>query len=140
MMRVIGQIYILCNKSSLDNIILTMPITSGEVKQIGLKRTIPEKDLWNYSSPWYAFHQDFLDAEIYSFLCAHKQLKNTLLTWKSGIKHAIFVLTPINERCEEYFSCLLKLETLQILVDIGLTLEIAPAAIMPNTSYWHHRS
>jgi hypothetical protein len=136
-LRILGNIAIYGTKASLDQLISVDPIPNSILEQIGIKRKIPDKDLWCYGSPSYRFREIItLDEEVRDFLIAHERVGNVLANRDSGIEYAFFTLCPVDQSYEETFACLLSCETLRLLVNMGLSLQIAPAAIMPDVDFW----
>ena len=137
MFRILGIISIYGTKASLAGLVSNSAIPLGTLKQIGTKRKVPDIDSWCYSSPYYRFREIItLDEEVFDFLIAHERLKDYLDINDDGIEYAIFTLCPVDQSYEETFSCLLSQKTLKILVDLGLSLEISPASVMPDVDYW----
>lgn len=137
MLRILGNIEIYGTKASLEQLVSVDPIPNSILKQIGTKRKIPDKDLWCYGSPSYRFREiTTLDEEVRDFLIAHERLGDVLAVRDPGIQYAIFTLCPVEQSYEETFACLISCETLQILVRMGLALQIAPASVMPDVDFW----
>jgi hypothetical protein len=139
MFRVLGQISIYGTKASIDRCASVAQIPNGTIKQIGLKAKIPPLDEWLYASPLYRFrfdHLDTMDHEIRDFLAAHLKVSDALASRDTEIEYALFTLCPVEQSYEESFAGILSRETLKMLVDMGLDLEISPEAIMPDAAYW----
>lgn len=136
MLRVLGQISIFGTRAAVERIASIAPIPGGKMTQIGLARKVPEPDSWCYESPRYRFHQETLDPEVRDFLAAHIQLCQALIPPEPGLKYAFFTLCPVEQSYEEEFACVLSNETLQVLSALGVSLQIAPEAVMPDAPYW----
>ena len=137
MLRILGNIEIYGTKASLERLISIDPIPNSVLQPIGTKRKVPDTDSWCYGSPSYRFREIItLDEEVRDFLIAHERVGDVLAERDWGIEHAIFTLCPVEQSYEETFACLLSCETLQILVRMGLSLQIAPASIMPDVGFW----
>jgi hypothetical protein len=137
MLRILGNIEIYGSKASLEQLITVDPIPNSILKQIGTKRKIPDKDSWCYGSPSYRFREIItLDEEVHDFLTAHERLGDVLANRNAGIEYAIFTLCPVDQSYEETFACLLSCETLGLMVNMGLSLQIAPASVMPDVDFW----
>ena len=137
MLRILGKISVYGTGAALEHLASTAPIPSGDLRQIGTLRKVPDKDIWCYGSPWYAFRTETLDEEVRNFLAAHKQLGIALATTShGGIRHALFTLCPVAQTYEDTFACLFEKETLGVLLNLGLSMEIAPEAVMPEAPYW----
>ena len=136
MLRILGRISIYGRKASVERLAASGGIPSGEMAQVGQKRGTPEADSWCYASPWYRFHADALDEETSDFLTAHSGLRSSLALSDHGIRYAMFTFCPVEQSEEEVFAFLLNRGTLELLSDLGLALEVSPAAVMPETRYW----
>jgi hypothetical protein len=136
MLRILGRVSIYGSKASTERLASLGVIPSGELRQVGQKRAIPDEDSWFYASPWYRFHIDVLDEEANAFLRTHSKLGSSLAVRDSGIRHAIFTLCPVEQTEEEVFAFMLSSETLKLLSNLGLALEVSPAAVMPDAQYW----
>jgi hypothetical protein len=137
MLRIIGNIEIYGTMASLEKLISINPIPNSILRQIGNKRKVPDIDFWCYGSPLYRFREIIsLDEDIRNFLLVHEQLGDFLVVQDSEIKDAIFTLSPVDQSYEETFACLLSNKTLQILVSMGLSLQIAPVSVIPDVGYW----
>lgn len=139
MLRILGEISVYGSAASLERLVSTASIQNGVLKQIGTLRKVPDKDFWCYASPRYRFHADTLDEEVRGFLTAHKRLGEALAINDAGIRYALFTLCPVDQSYEEAFACLLGKDTLRVLSDLGLALEIAPESVMPEAEYWVKR-
>lgn len=136
MLRVLGNIQIYGSSSGLEGMVSVAAIPNGDLQQVGTKRKEPDKDSWCYASPWYRFRLDVLDEEVFDFLVAHKKIEAFLKANRKSIEYALFTLCPVNQSHEEIFACLIGNESLGMLSRVGLDLEIAPASVMPEASYW----
>lgn len=136
MMRILATISIYGTKASLERLISVAPILNGTLKQAGQSRKVPEADLWHYCSPWYEFHNESLNQEILNFLLSHARLGSALGQDDLEIKYATFTLCPVDQSYEETFSFLFTSDTLKALIQTGLSLEMAPASVMPAAAYW----
>jgi hypothetical protein len=136
MLRILGKISIFGTMAGLDQLVSVGPISDSILQQVGALRKNPDTDLFCYGSPWYSFRADALDEEVRNFLVANARLGDVLAVRDPGIRYAIFTLCPVNESYEETFACLFSQETLQVLLGLGLALEIAPASVMPAAAYW----
>jgi len=136
MLRILANINIHGKKSALDPLVFDSVIPNGKLWQTGLKRKIPAVDSWVYESPYYRFHWETLDEELYDFLKEHYLLEARKINEKHGIEYALFTITPVEQSFKETFSCLLSNKMLLFLSRLGLSLEIAPAVIMPEKPFW----
>lgn len=136
MLRILCCISIYGNKLSLRELVSKNAIPNGELNQIGLKRKIQDVDSWCYSSPTYQFTREKFDIEVRDFLIHHLKIGEILKTSREGIQYALFTICPVEQSFEDEFSCLLTRETLDILSNLRLALEVAPAVIMPEVEYW----
>lgn len=137
MLRILGRISIYGSKASTERLSSLGVIPSGELGQFGQKRGVPEPDSWCYASPWYGFHADALDEETNDFLAAHSKLGPLLALPDDGIRYAMFTLCPVEQSEEEVFAFLLNRGTVELLANLGLALEVSPAAVMPDVRYWN---
>jgi len=48
----------------------------------------------------------------------------------------MFTLCPVEQSEEEVFAFMLNPGTLKLLSNLGLALEVSPAAVMPEAQYW----
>lgn len=136
MLRILGKISIFGTMAGLNRLVSAGSISGGILQQVGTSRKNPDTDSFCYGSSWYDFRADTLDEEVRNFLTANAQLRHVLAVRDPGIRYAIFTLCPVNESYEDNFACLFNQETLQVLLDLGLALEIAPASVMPDAAYW----
>jgi hypothetical protein len=139
MFKLLGRIDIDGTKSSIDKCALVASIPHGIMTQIGLKRKFPKVDTWLYASPWYRFHLDTMDHEVRDFLTSNLQVGDALAVRDAGINYAFFTLCPVEQSDEESFAGVFSLETLKLLANMGLELQIAPASVMPDAPYWVFR-
>lgn len=137
MLRILGRISIYGSKASTERLASLGGVPAWELRQVGQKRNVPEPDSWCYASPWYGFHADALDEETSDFLSAHSKLGPLLALPDHGIRYAIFTLCPVEQSEEEVFAFLLNRKTLELLSNLGLALEVSPAAVMPDVRYWN---
>lgn len=137
MLRIIGKISIFGSLEALKQLELSKPIPDSSLQQVGAARPNLLHDLWVYGSQWFSFRFDLLDEELLNYLTAHSSLGPVLATLdKKSIAYAMLTITPVDQTDEEVFSCFLGLKTLNALSNLGLALEIAPAAVMPDAPYW----
>lgn len=136
MLRIIACINIYGNKCALEPLVIGSAIPNGELKQIGLLRKIPDVDRWVYQSPYYQFHWESLDEELYDFLKAHHLLEAHKVNEKEDVEYSMLTIYPVEQSFEETFSCYLTHKTLLLLSKLGLGLEIAPVLDMPETPFW----
>ena len=137
MLRILGCICIYGSKASLEPLVQTSAIPSGQMMQLGLKRKIPDVDSWIYSSPYYQFHHyEPLDEELHEFIKSNRRIGNFLIPRNHGIEYAHLKITPVEQSFEEIFSCLLSHKTITLLSELGLGLEISPAVVMPEFPFW----
>lgn len=132
----LGKIEIDGTKASLDKLASVALIPDGKMKQLGLKAKVPPQDTWCYSSPIYRFRFDESDQEIYDFLTAHLQVGKALAARDTEIEYAFFTLVPVEQSYEGSFSGIFSCETLKLLADMGLELQISPESMMPDAPYW----
>ena len=140
MLRILGKISIFGTLTAIQQLESKKPISNGLLQQVGAGRPIPVVDSWCYGSAWFSFRFDSLDEEIFNYLVAHERLGDALAVVHTGVKYAMFTVTPIDQTYEEPFSCLLSVKTLRKLSDLGLALELAPASVMPDAPYWMQSS
>lgn len=137
MLRIIGRISIFGSLEALKQLELSNPIPDSSIQKVGAARPNILHDLWVYGSHWFSFRSDLLDEELLNYLTAHSSLGPALATLdKKSIAYAMLTITPVDQTDEEVFSCFLGLKTLNALSNLGLALEIAPAAVMPDAPYW----
>ncbi len=136
MFKLLGRIEIHGTKDAVDKCVSVAPIPDGTITQTGLKRKLPETGAWLYASPWYRFHPDTMDHEIRDFLAAYLKIGDALAVRDVGIEYAFLTLCSVEQSHEESFAGIFSLEALQLLTNMGLELQIAPAAIMPDAPYW----
>jgi hypothetical protein len=136
MFKLLGRIEIDGTKASVDKCALVASIPNGTITQIGLKRKSPIVDAWCYASPLYRFHLDTMDHEVRDFLTAHLQVGDALAVRDAGIEYAFFTLVPVVKSYEDTFAGIFGCETLKLLANMGLELQISPEAIMPDAPYW----
>ena len=112
-------------------------LPNGVLEQLGLKRKNPLPDLWSYGTPWYRFRYEVLDSEVRNFLTAHAGLGSMLASVAgNGLTHALFSLCPVAEQHDETFACILERETIAVLNESRLALEIAPEVSMLDYPFW----
>lgn len=138
MLRILGNISIYGSQCDLEKLASTAKIPNSTLRQIGILRKIPDIDSWCYGTQWYRFNFETLDEEIQNFLIAHEQLGIMLPDYDISMDKAVLTLCPVEQSDEEVFSCLLSNDTLHILSRLSLSLQIAPASIMPDVMYWGH--
>lgn len=136
MLELLGKIDIHGTKSSIDKCASLASIPNGIIMQIGLKRKIPDVDSWTYESPLYRFRLDAMDYAIRDFLATHFQVGTALAERDAGIEYAFFTLVPVVKNSEDTFAGIFSCETLKLLANMGLELQISPEAIMPDAPYW----
>jgi len=136
MFRILGNISIYGTRSNLEKLVSTGPMPNSSIRQIGSLRKEPEIDSWCYSTQWYCFSADTLDEEVRDFLIAHERLGDVLEVPEIGAGQALFTLSPVGQDSDCLFSCLLSHQTLCTLSALKLSLQIAPASVMPNVAYW----
>lgn len=136
MFRILGNISIYGTRSSLEKLVTTAPMPDSSIRQIGSLRKKPDIDSWCYSTQWYCFNADTLDEEVRDFLIAHKKISDVLSTPEIGPGQALFTLSPVGQDSECLFSCILSHQTLCALSSLKLSLQIAPASVMPDVAYW----
>ncbi len=134
MVRVLGRISIFGTSAGLQPLIERHAIPNGVLSRSGQKRKIPDVDAYCYASAWYQFRCESLDDEVRHFLTAHLNLENVARSNEHRVDYALFSLCPVAHN--EVFPCLLSLHNLKLLSRMGLSLEIAPAALMPEFDYW----
>lgn len=136
MLELWGKIYISGTKSCIEKCAAIAPIPNGIIMQLGLKQKVPDTDSWLYQTPLYRFRSDTLDDEIRDFLTAHSHIRDGLYACDTEIKYAFFTIVPVANDPDHSFSTIFRRETLKLLTDIGLELEIAPENLMPDAPYW----
>lgn len=136
MLRILGGISIYGTKSSIEKLVSSGAMPNSSIAQIGSLRKKPDIDSWCYSTQWYSFNADTLDEEVRDFLVAHKKLGKVLEAPEIGRGLALFTLSPVGQDSECLFSCLLSHPTLCALTSLKLSLQIAPASVMPDVAFW----
>jgi hypothetical protein len=136
MYRLLGRICIYGTKVSVDKCASIASIPNGTIKQIGLKAKAPPLDAWVYESPLYRFNFDENDHEIRDFLTTHLKVGDALAPRDAGIEYAFLTLIPVVASYEDTFAGIFSCETLRLLANMGLELEISPEALMPDAPYW----
>lgn len=136
MFRLIAQIAIYGDSESLQAIAASGYVPNGTLTQVGQKRKNPDRDFWIYCSPWYQFRDDDFDLGIRGFLNSHHSVHKVLTPLSAGIRHAMLIISPVGQNAGHEFSCLLSKDTLRILVNMHLDLEISPSQVMPQFPYW----
>ncbi|MEI6544829.1 MAG: hypothetical protein WCL60_15035 [Methylococcales bacterium] len=134
MFRILGQIEVYGSKSDIDLCASIALIEGGVIKQIGLKRKIPDTDSWYYASPLYCFNRNRIDEEIHNFIASCSRIGEGISA--SGIKEAFFTLYPIDQSFDEMLSCVFSNETITLISSLGIGLQIAPEVTMPDAPYW----
>jgi len=136
MYRLLGRIDIDGTRASVDKCASVAQIPNGTIMQIGLKAKVPPVDAWLYASPWYRFRFDANDQEVRDFLAAHSKVGDALALGDAGIEYAFFTLCPVEQSYEENFAGTFSNQTLKLLANMGLGLQVSPAAVMPDAPYW----
>lgn len=136
MLKLFGKIEIDGTKASVDRCASIASIPHGAIMQMGLKRKVPAIDSWCYESPLYRFNLDKMDQEIRDFLTAHLKVGDALASRDAGIEYAFFTLVPVVKSYEDTFAGIFGCETMKLLANMGLELQIAPEALMPDAPYW----
>lgn len=137
MLRIVGRISIFGSLEALKQLERSHPILGGSLQQVGAARSNTPRDLWVYGGRWFSFRFELLDEELLDYLTAHYSLGPALAALdEKAIAYAMLTLTPVDQTDEVVFSCFLGLKTLSTLSNLGLALEIAPAAVMPKAPYW----
>jgi hypothetical protein len=136
MLRILAKISIFGTKSAVQQLGSTASMENGDIQQVGIARPKPDVDFWCYGSLWYRFRLGTFDDELLDFLETHKSLGDALTAVRSEVKYALCTVCPVEQTDEEVFACIFGDDTLSILTDLGLSLEIAPASVMPDVPYW----
>lgn len=136
MLRIYGQLSVFGTKAVVEQLASAKAIPGATTMQIGLKRRVPDVDAWCYESPRYRFHLETIDAEVRDFVLAYAQIGPVIEQCGDGVRFAFFTLTPVDQSYEEEFACALNSETVRAIADIGIGIQIAPAAVMPDAPFW----
>lgn len=139
MLRVFGRISLFGTKEIIDVIASYVSHLPGEVVQVGLKRNVPETNRWCWESPLYRFDLDDMDNDVRSFVMAYAPLGVAIEESGQGLTHAFLTLCPVEQSAEELFACVLGVDTVRAISGLGIGIQISPASVMPDASFWGKR-
>ncbi len=134
-MRLLGRIIVFGAEKPLRQFLAISQIPDGKMEICGAKRKIAVPDLWLYSSPWYAFAPETLDEDLRSFITANWNGSLDLSQYQ-GIEFAALCLCPVGQDDAGGLATLFSPHTLKALCQAQLSLEIAPALVMPEVMAW----
>lgn len=133
-LRVICDIFVFGRKQLLEEIIKAPILSTGHLRQIGLKRVPPLIDTWLYSTPAYQFHMENFDSELISFLNYYEPLKNYLNS--DFLDNAFLSISYVTEDKSLQLAASISNETIRLLGSLNLGLEMGVEVWISEKPFW----
>jgi hypothetical protein len=118
-----AEIELLANRSLID---------SAMVAQVGGKSPARYKGVSALTLPWHEFDSDNLDEEFFNYLNHQRSFFHVISAFPLKIFQRHFLISPVTEDPEHWFSCLLTARTVQLIAEFHLAFEVAPIVSVPD--------